>query len=286
MKKLGLAIFLIVIACSDFNLGYMPGGEPRPPDVVWDTLVDTLVVPSDSVIIYARYPFRDTVAKKSLSLRAGNYFSIQINATWSSKVDSLHLYGILVANDSLRVKVASGAVAKDPDSLTETIAGNQYRYNFYHAYPQKSLMEFKWENQSTGDIDVDFLVMLGCSSHDSDLVVKKEFEVWEVRDIAKRQSYPIQNGMFVWKKVAVIPDDSLWGTIQMPQGINAYILDESQMEELFEFGEIIAPIWNASDETSQLALHIKEQDTLYYVLHNSLDSAVQVSDTVLMTHLW
>jgi hypothetical protein len=198
---LGAVFFL---SCSDFNLGYTPGGDPRPPIVVHDTLVDTLIVPADSLIVYARYARRDTILNQQTTLRSNNTLELRITSEWSAEVDTLGLFGLAISEGLLDVRVSrDSTLIALPDSLKHTSAGGLDRYEVFHRLSPESEYAFRWTNVSEADVDIRLEMLLGYASSDSTVERTTTLSLRELGDVVKRSKITIPGKR--WRSGPVIP---------------------------------------------------------------------------------
>lgn len=281
MRRLLLGIIPLLVGCSDFNLGYSPGGNPRPIVYVHDTLVDTLIVPSDSVIVYGRYAFKDTVLNESFSLRSGNYLELRIHPEWSSTVDSLNGFGVAVSSDSLLVRFSqNGSAFALPDEVRYQSAGGLDRYEVAQSLLENQPYRIRWMNPTVRDADVDLQYLHGYSSLDSLVQPSTTFELVECRDIVFRSRKVIHGNSYVWEKFAVLEGDSLWGNMQLEEELQAYILTSTDMEALLNTGAVGAGLWSSQQGEFDFTLNIEQADTLFYLLENPTPDDLEISDTL------
>lgn len=281
MKRILLGIIPLLVGCSDFNLGYTPGGDPRPIVYVHDTLVDTLIVPSDSVIVYGRYAFKDTVLNESVSVRSGNYLELRIQPEWNSDVDSLNGFGIAVSSDSLAIRFSQGgSVFTLPQEIVYKSAGGLDRYEVLQSLNANQPYRIRWTNPTVRDAEVDLQFLHGYSSQDSSVKPSTTFDLVECRDIALRARKVVFGNAYAWEKFAVLEGDSLWGNMQLEDGLQAYILSSSDMETLLNTGAVGAGLWSSLQGDESFELTIEQADTLFYLLENPSSDDLEISDTL------
>ena len=204
MKVLFILVPLCFLACSDFNLGYKPGGNPAPPIVLHDTLVDTTIVAADSVIIRPRFHNSDTLYNDHFTLRAGNHMELAYSIQSASQIDSATLYGLSLAEAPLGFAQCIGSASFQAlDSLHYENAGSVERYQLSLPSPQGGRLRLRWFNQNSNDLDVSALLLVGYASADSGKIASIPATLRELRDVVERKGYLVYSQTSVWIKIPV-----------------------------------------------------------------------------------
>ena len=284
MRQVLVFLCLLIAGCSDFHIGYVPGGNPPPPIVVHDTLIDTTIVAADSVIQRVHHAHVDTVLDSTFLIHAGNRVELRFSASAVASMDSLQFNGISVATGPLSFAVSQGNGGTHPlDSIEHVTAGVTERYlTTLKASPAESYV-LRWINSGDSDITVSAQILAGYSSTDSSAVATTTATLKELRSVVQRSGDSLTPNTTIWEKIPVIAGDSLQGAIHMATGLQASLLGSAMMTDLWNTGSATGAQWQSTQADELIKLAVASTDTLYYVVRNQGNSSAHFSDTLLLS---
>jgi hypothetical protein len=280
MKLLATWLFaLACVSCSDFHFAIVPNGSLASQE----NDRDTIRIPADSIVVENLFATNDKLFQADASIRASRNVEIPLHlSTLADAMDSVVLYGTIVATDTLQIGIKHGGVT-DPVVDIQIEASDFIHHQI--RMPIHSGIDYTvlWKSLDGKPVKMGALLLVGYPSKSSAPLnlVNRVKDYLEVLPVHFDSALTLPAGASYVKELTLEPSDSVYAMLSGGSGISSFLLNQTQLDEFMVNGDPPSKfLWQGEDSASTLRWFSDTPIRLNVLISNFTTTDQTVADSI------